>query len=649
MMLEQILRHFSPRVHALTLVCDPDNVLADETVRSHLADRGFTLLAESDPVQLRYEVSQFGDWTEKRPLIITTPRSLNQLPYDLWQQGHFVTLALHTFFPTLNYPVVQSLSPNQRWRLGQLPLPARSLGRQASLDFILGHLFGVTAETFTTAAGLIAWFNQYHQAEAMPPLLAERWLARAQAGSPLYDEWPLAVWLGDKEQFRAFVSGQWQQYVLRQSGQAVAEPQPAYYLPFDQDRQLQDSLPRLLRSGMVEPVMLADATALPTWAQVGARSSPADYAQQRAETLLALLAEQLPGAANGRWQQWATIATTWAELTALRYHPEQYLTAAQQAACGIQQGEVDVAFRRWLEQGYGPLAGQMVPQPHHLYHVPHFMAYERRQRGGGRVALLILDGLSLAGWGLIAASWRMRRPEWRWSEGLLLAQIPSLTAVSRQALVSGQRPFEFAASLTHNRAESKQWSAFWAREGLPATVCAYEYLRLNESGFLPDIISSSRTQALCLIYNGFDDMVHGAKLGLAGMHASLRLWLKSEACQRLEALLAELLDHRYTVYITSDHGHTEAEGMGQPAEGVTVQSRSKRARLYDSQNAALAIQADYPQTVLWQTPGILPDESWVLLPKDGNGRRLAFAPVGETVVTHGGITVDEMVVPFVKL
>jgi hypothetical protein len=320
----------------------------------------------------------------------------------LWQQGHFVTLALHTFFPTLAYPVVQSLSPNQRWRLGQLSLPARSLGRQASLDFILRHLFDVTAETFTTAAALIAWFNQYHQGEAMPPLLAERWLARAQAGSPLYDEWPLADWLRDKEQFRAFVSGQWQQYVLRQSGQALAEPQPAYYLPFDQDRQLQDSLPRLLRSGMVEPIMLADATALPNWAQIGARSSPADYAQQRAETLLALLAEQLPDAANGRWQQWATIATTWAELTALRYHPEQYLTAAQQAACGIQQGELDAAFRRWLEPMYGPLAGQMVPQPHHLYHVPHSMAYERRQRGGGRVALLILDGLSLAAWGLIA-------------------------------------------------------------------------------------------------------------------------------------------------------------------------------------------------------------------------------------------------------
>jgi hypothetical protein len=646
-MLTQILGNFPPHVHPLTLVCDPDQVLADETVRARLAERGFALLTASDPVSLRVELAHFGAWSAQRPLILITPRPLNQLPYDLWQQGHHVTLALHTFFPTLAYPVLQSLTPNQRWRLAQLPLPAQTLGRQASLDFVLQHLFGVTAETFTTAASLIAWLDDYHQREAMPPLLAERWLARAQTGGPLTQQWPLADWLHDREQFHAFVSEQWQQYVLRQSGQPLAESQAAYLLAFDQDIRLQDDLPRLVRSGAIQPVMLADATALPAWAQIGAHSSPADHAQQRADSLLASLAEQVSGAAGGRWEQWTAIAAAWAELTRWRYHPEQYLTEAQQAAYTARQGALDSAFRRWLRQGYAPLAGQIVPQPHHLYHVPHFMAYARRQGTGGRVALLVLDGLSLAAWSLLAASWRRRYPAWRWSERLLLAQIPSVTAVSRQALVSGQRPFEFAADLTHNRAESQQWAAFWTREDIPAAACAYEHLRLNE-GRAPDSISSSRTQALCLIYNGFDDMVHAARLGLADVFASLRVWLKSETCQRLEALLAELLDRRYTVYLTSDHGHTEALGMGQPAEGVTVQSRSKRARLYSSENAARAVQAGYPQTVLWQTPGILPDDSWVLLPDDGNGRRLAFAPVDEQVVTHGGLSIDEMIVPFVQ-
>jgi hypothetical protein len=154
---------------------------------------------------------------------------------------------------------------------------------------------------------------------------------------------------------------------------------------------------------------------------------------------------------------------------------------------------------------------------------------------------------------------------------------------------------------------------------------------------------------LCLIDNDIDEMVHGASQGLTDVHASLHTWLQGEVCQQLEGVLAELLNQGYAVYLTSDHGHTEAWGMGQPSEGVTVQSRSKRARLYADENAALAVQADYPQTQLWASQRVLPDNTWVLLPLTANGRRLAFAPHGQRVVTHGGLSLDEMIVPLVRL
>jgi hypothetical protein len=45
----------------------------------------------------------------------------------------------------------------------------------------------------------------------------------------------------------------------------------------------------------------------------------------------------------------------------------------------------------------------------------------------------------------------------------------------------------------------------------------------------------------------------------------------------------------------------------------------------------------------------LPDNTWVLLPLTVNGHRLAFAPQGQRVVTHGGLSLDEMIVPLVRL
>ncbi|MBP6015799.1 MAG: PglZ domain-containing protein [Candidatus Promineofilum sp.] len=82
------------------------------------------------------------------------------------------------------------------------------------------------------------------------------------------------------------------------------------------------------------------------------------------------------------------------------------------------------------------------------------MAYDRRQAGpGGRVALLVLDGLSLADWGRVREAWAARRPDWAMTQrGPLLAQIPTATAVSRQALVSGRRPAEFAKIIISNAA-----------------------------------------------------------------------------------------------------------------------------------------------------------------------------------------------------
>ncbi|NIN98172.1 MAG: BREX-3 system phosphatase PglZ, partial [Anaerolineae bacterium] len=81
--------------------------------------------------------------------------------------------------------------------------------------------------------------------------------------------------------------------------------------------------------------------------------------------------------------------------------------------------------------------------------------------------------------------------------------------------------------------------------------------------------------ALCLIDNKMDDMIHDATLGAPDFYASLRVWLE-EYGRRVEKVIAGLLARGFTVYLTSDHGHVEARGFGQPSEGLTVDTRGKR-------------------------------------------------------------------------
>ncbi len=111
-MLHKVLANFDP-IHPLTLVSDPDDLLAE------LARRGVRLLVEEDPVALRHAYEQLAIDHPAAPRIVVTQGALDRLPYDLWQQGRHVELALHAVFPNLDYPTVKQLSPGQRLALDQ--------------------------------------------------------------------------------------------------------------------------------------------------------------------------------------------------------------------------------------------------------------------------------------------------------------------------------------------------------------------------------------------------------------------------------------------------------------------------------------------------------------------------------------------------
>lgn len=642
-MIERILHHFPANTHVITLVSDPDGVLADEQVLTVLSERGFTLLSEPDPIHLRRRVESVRPFRIDHPLIVVTTGPLEDLPYDLWQQGQHVTLALHTFFPNLAYPVVRALSPAQRWRLAQSPPPPHRLGQRASIVYVLRHTFAADLDALQQPARLIAWLDDTHrQADLLPPVLTAHLLAYLKA-DPAYTGWSLEEMLTDREAFTRFVKEQWLAYVQQQTGQLLSEAPVHYFLPFEGDDDLQDAVPALVRSGTLEPLTVKDPQRLPRWAQPALLEPDEDRRPRRLAELLEILAGRLEAdLSEARWEAWQSIARAWAELNSLRRDPGLGLDETRLAACRSIQGKLDATFLDWLQQRYAPLGGQRLPAPHHLHHVPHYLAYLRRQDQADRIALLILDGMSLEDWAIIGPTWRARHPGWRFQEQLLLAQIPTITEVSRHALVGGLRPADLPTPPT-SRNESRLWSTFWGRQGLPAEACACVHLALDRAE-PPADLESIRLQAICLTDTKIDDMVHNTSLGAADFQASLRLWLDGYG-KKLEEMIASLLARGFGVYIASDHGHVEAQGMGQPSEGLTVQTRGKRARIYNDRQAAATVQDAFAQTILWSGDGLLPEDAWVLMPQ---GRR-AFALVDEIVVTHGGPTLDEVVVPLVSI
>jgi hypothetical protein len=646
-MLDQLLDLFPGNTHPLVLVSDPDGLLADEIVLSALSKRGFQIIQENDPILLRYRVEQIKRFDSSNPVLIITDGALKDLPYDLWQQGQYVELALHEFFPNLSYPILCTLSALQLASLGQIEQPVERVGERRTVQFLLEHLFKFTSNVIQQPAYFVLWLDEFHQSLAPLPLPILESVLDQLNQSGKYQGWNTKELLQDSDAYRQFVQDQWQGFLSIQTGKALKENSSPYLLHFESNQGLQDALPRLLRSGSLTPVQLETKTPMPVWMLPGVLTLDEDPRPRQMNELVASLTEALTSlTSDSRWEEWQAIGYQGAELTTL-YNDSYVSVFEQQDSYKKIQKQLDDTFTKWLIQKYSSLATKRLPIPHHVHHIPHYLNYLRSQGSIRKVALLVMDGMSLADWLLLKRAWQSRQPDWQMKENLVLAQIPTITAISRQSLISGLFPSDFFMSYTPKMTEAKAWNAFWANKELPENTIQLIALKLEKDDPTPEI-TNPRLQALCLIERQLDEIMHGSVLGGMDHQSTVKLWLSQNNPRNsanLESLMNLLFDQGFTVFLTSDHGHCEAYGMGQPSEGIIARSRGKRARLYSDRRLAEQTQIAFPDTIIWEDDGLLPKNLVALLPSG----RLAFTEHEAIVITHGGITMDEIVVPLVEI
>jgi len=155
-----------------------------------------------------------------------------------------------------------------------------------------------------------------------------------------------------------------------------------------------------------------------------------------------------------------------------------------------------------------------------------------------------------------------------------------------------------------------------------------------------DDLNLERIKALGLVIDTVDKIMHGMQLGNAGMHNQIRQW-----CQAgyLSSLINYLIVNGFQVWLTSDHGNIECIGMGNPGEGVIAETRGERVRVYPTQELRSQVAEKYINAIVWDPVG-LPTGYYPLLAKGTN----AFVTKGKGTVTHGGASIEEVIVPLIK-
>ncbi len=658
---ELILGQFIPNVSRLTIVADPDGLLQEEGVQTGIRDKGFELYLLDDHIAFRYIYESVfrsrWDKGEKSELVVVVPSKLSdfqQLPFDLSDSSRHLSFGLTELFPNLNYSVIASLEIENLdavYKAQQEYAPI-ALGRNGTIEFLLRHVFQIAPELISTPADLLRMLLRRHYKGQRIPALLDKRLIQLLQKQDIISDWPLKLIVPDSIAFFAFLQERWpvflDDWVKQQSGSGLAEeesydfefPGPSH-LPFGHD-DVKVYIDNLFIEGFLHPVTHSHIESLPdSWIAIGVKTTDQEDSSLRIEKLLSSLEITIPGE-KARHNEWFRFAKTWAELTSIYLESSTSLPEPIDTRFKQLQFDIDEAFSSWITERYAGLGSLPPVPPVMLHHIPKFLSRQIGEDRKAKVAFVLVDGLSLNQWIVIRKQLTMKSSDYSFRESAVFAWVPTLTSVSRQAAFSGKPPVFFPDSILNTSKEPALWEQFWNDQGL--TKQEVKYLKKLDQDSLEkvvDLVTHSKTRVVGLVVNTVDDIMHGMVLGAAGMHNQVSQWAGEEFLPNLIDLLFE---NGFSVFLSSDHGNVEAKGCGRLTEGVIADIRGERARVYSDQPARSRFHEQCPNAYEWPSIG-LPDDFLPLLAPN----RKAFVRKGELIVSHGGASIEELIVPFVQI
>jgi hypothetical protein len=655
---EQIVRRFVPKVARVTAVSDPDGLLRDPAVFQAIQAHGFSIFQFEDSVAFRYDYesrfrSKWDAGGDPELVVVFKPAECDfeTLPADVLANAQRLSFSLKAIFPKLSYAVVSqletiyfdALSRAQQLYASQPQDDAQTRG------FVLRHVFGIEPTVIKSVPDLLRILCQRHYNKATIPPTLEAHLVAVLRENSKFAGWPLEVIVPNRAAFWEFLDERWHVFVRQSKGGSIAikEDWPALkyqgpaLLPFGHD-DVRVYVDNLFEDGLLTPVEWDWSQAIEkTWIRVGLLGNKAENTDLRFEELGKHLLEKCPDKSDTP-QDWLTYAFRYAQANVLWTQISPQARAQYQKQFPELRGYVNQQFFDWLSNHYGGLFNYPSSSPLMVHHIPGFIGHQLANNPSRHIAFILIDGLAIDQWLVLKESLKAGGLAGAIEENALFAWIPTVTPISRQAAFAGKIPRYFADTILRTDRDEARWRQFWADRGLAPAQVGF----ISIPGDTADLTAvedalSPQTRVLGITLYKVDKIMHGMQLGAVGMSGQVRTW--AEAGFPL-ALLTRLREQGFEVFISADHGNTEAIGIGRPQEGVLSDKRGERCRIYSDSTLRKGCLDDFPDTRSWDHAG-LPESICTLLTPYGK----AFSQDGITLLCHGGAALEEVCVPFIRI
>lgn len=632
---EKLVSMFVPGIKPVVIAYDENNLLTEESIITALKNNGFIVILSGSLLHVRAEFEKYienirrGENSETL-LIIHQQESSFSIPYDISKNAEIVNVSFDTLFPNLSASVLNVLSSEQFadvYDAYEDEKPAGQLGYDRTCLFLLKNLFRIHPQEIKTDNDLISLLLKVHFEGIKIPKPLSVYFSEYLNAKRKYSHWSgISDLLSENDCFWKYLQDAWDN-TLTGSSKKTLGPSVVDFTQKNISIYIDDAFDTGLLhittvdSSVVKPAFIPENL----FELSRQKNSKEFFNRERSIKLKKQLNNELP-TVDSSFFDWVSFQRAFSEYMFLNSSVDNQEIF----------NKVNPVFVQWVAKHYDSLSFETGRTPVML---PKIIEYLRREKNNGikKIALLVLDGMSYSQW-LAIKSVMTENDDFSYEENTSLACIPTLTSVSRQSIFSGMYPRFYSSSIYKTSEEPKLWSKSWQ------DICNALYLKNNGTGKADEVLEQivPSTQVVGIVLNTIDDIMHGTILGNTEFYERIKLWMKQ--CF-LSDLISGLFDMGFQIWVTSDHGNIESTGIGSIKTGQLAETKGARTFILPSDSLRNQFVAENEFSFVWNSK-LLPEENYSVLVADGNK---SFIKKDEKEISHGGISIEEVMVPFVRI
>jgi hypothetical protein len=344
--------------------------------------------------------------------------------------------------------------------------------------------------------------------------------------------------------------------------------------------------------------------------------------------------------ASAAYQSKASLVDLSRKIRLLAYHIEDYKTILKLGElwgeylylCFIVDENPDADLQQMVDDGIrqaviedGKLKNAFYEPESKLRSVDKIRGYLKSLKDHNKIALVCFDGMGVAEWHVLRSY--LSDCNFSYAENFMLSLVPTMTKIARSSIFYGDYLSVYTLKSPN---EEKQFKESFANRNC-------RFYREGDISCEDDLLGVDMAS---VIYNFFDDLGHHTQLpdGYETKALYFENILNYLRKSKIGAELQLLKKLGYRMFFCSDHGCVVAQGNGKKIDKYLVEEASKRSTLIEKSQLSEFYDVDH-----YEVP--FSKNKVALLAKG----RTIFASKKLREISHGGITAEELVVPFVEV